>query len=123
MLRDPHTGQVNGMLLLYVDDGCFGGKGQHFEATMEKTLKRFNIGKLFEGEFEFLGRHVNSIQISILKLTWIVTFVLWKNQNPNSTTEPARLKTYCCGNAPVQVYFGTASMASPECDATVGVPC
>ena len=27
--RDPHTGHVVGMLLLYVDDACYAGRGPH----------------------------------------------------------------------------------------------
>jgi len=58
VLRDPHTQNVVGMLLLYVDDACYGGRGTHFEHVMEQTYKRFNIGKKFTKEFDFLGRHV-----------------------------------------------------------------
>ena len=46
------------MLLLYVDDAGYGGKGTHYEHVMAQTLKRFNIGKQSEKEFDFLGRRV-----------------------------------------------------------------
>ena len=46
--RDPHTGQTVGMLLLYVDDACYGGSGPHYEHVVEQTLKSFNVGKKFE---------------------------------------------------------------------------
>ena len=46
------------MLLLYVDDACYGGKRPHYEHVIGQTLKRFNIGKQAEKEFDFLGRHV-----------------------------------------------------------------
>ena len=46
------------MLLLYVDDACYGGSGAHYEHVVEQTLKRFNIGKKEESEFDFLGRNV-----------------------------------------------------------------
>ena len=58
VLRDPHSGYAVGKLLLYVDDACYGGKGPHYEHVIGQTLKRFNIGKQAEKEFDFLGRHV-----------------------------------------------------------------
>ena len=35
--RDPHTGQNVGMLLLYVDDACYGGSGPHYEHVANQT--------------------------------------------------------------------------------------
>ena len=46
------------MLLLYVDDACFGGSGAYYDQVIETTLGKFTIGKTKEDEFDFLGRHV-----------------------------------------------------------------
>ena len=46
------------MLLLYVDDACYGGSGPHYAHVVVQTLKQFNVGKKFDSEFDFLGRHV-----------------------------------------------------------------
>ena len=47
-----------GMILLYVDDACFGGAGHRHEKVIKATLGKFTVGKTQEGEFDFLGRHV-----------------------------------------------------------------
>ena len=46
------------MLLLYVDDACFGGAGRYYEQTIKATLDKFAVGKMQEDEFDCLGRHV-----------------------------------------------------------------
>ena len=46
--RDPRTGQVVGMLLLYVDDACYAGRGPHYENLINETFKRFYNGKHVE---------------------------------------------------------------------------
>ena len=58
VLRDPRTNELCGMFCLYVDDACFGGKGQYYEDVLEKTMARSNIGRQSKFEFDFLGRHV-----------------------------------------------------------------
>ena len=58
ILRDKQDkNKTIGMLLLYVDDACFGGAGPQYEKTM-KTLANFTVGKTAEKEFDFLGRRV-----------------------------------------------------------------
>ena len=59
MLRDKkNKNQLVGMLLLYVDDACFGGFGPLYDKVLKATLAKLTVGKTQEGEFDFLGRHV-----------------------------------------------------------------
>ena len=59
VLRDKKdNNKLIGMLLLYVDDACFGGEGPVYERVVKETLKQFTIGKTEEGAFKFLGRQV-----------------------------------------------------------------
>ena len=59
MLRDKQdNNKVVAMLLLYVDDACFGGSGPLYDKVIKQTLSKFTVGKIQEDEFDFLGRHV-----------------------------------------------------------------
>ena len=100
--RDPHTGMVVGMLLLYVDDACYGGSGPHYEHVVNQTHKQFNIGKKFETEFDFLGRHVKQysdfrIEVDMDKyirsLEKVVIPTARRNQ-PKSPLTPTELHQY-----------------------------
>ena len=44
MLKDPHTGLFVGMVFLYVDDACYGGKGPDYQHSLDQTVKRFDVG-------------------------------------------------------------------------------
>ncbi len=35
---------VWGMMVLHVDDACYGGSGAHWDATLRKCLAQFKIG-------------------------------------------------------------------------------
>ena len=55
VLRDKKdNNKLVGMLLLYVDDACFGGHGPHYEKVIKSTLSQFSVGKTQEDEFDFL---------------------------------------------------------------------
>jgi hypothetical protein len=47
-----------GMMVLHVDDACYGGSGKFYDATMANCLAQFKIGNEKTKEFDFLGRHV-----------------------------------------------------------------
>ena len=51
-------GQCVGMLVLHVDDACYGGSGPEYDACVAKTRQAFKLGSEKEWDFEFLGRHV-----------------------------------------------------------------
>ena len=52
---------VGAMLVLHVDDACYGGHGKQYEQAMEKLRKSLSIGKIETTEFEFLGRVVKQL--------------------------------------------------------------
>ena len=56
--KGQSTGQVVGMLVVHVDDGCWAGTGPHFERAQTKLRKGLAIGKEASGTFELLGRRV-----------------------------------------------------------------
>ena len=51
-----------GMLVLHVDDACYGGDGLYYKSVIDNVLKQFKIGNQKEKEFDFLGRHVKQNQ-------------------------------------------------------------
>ena len=50
-----------GMMVLHVDDACYGGQGDYWKSCVANCLKQFHIGNEEEGEFDFLGRHVKQL--------------------------------------------------------------
>ena len=78
VLRDKKDkNKLVGMLLLYVDDACFGGSGPQHEAVIKSTLSQFTVGKIQEDEFDFLGRHVTRERTTQSSSIWISTFMEW----------------------------------------------
>ena len=57
VVRDKQ-GQCAGMLVLHVDDACYGGAGPEFDKVLRETKKSFVLGAEGFRDFEFLGRHV-----------------------------------------------------------------
>ena len=47
--------RLTGMMVLHVDDACYGGEGPEFQASVKKLKTLLNIGKEAEGDFDFLG--------------------------------------------------------------------
>ena len=47
-----------GMLILHVDDACYGGTGTVFQQPMEQLKQTLTIGAERQDDFTFLGRHV-----------------------------------------------------------------
>ena len=47
-----------GMMVLHVDDACYGGSGPLWDATMKTCLSQFKIGTEKTKSFDFLGRHI-----------------------------------------------------------------
>ena len=103
VLRDKKNGnQLDGMLLLYVDDACFGGGGKYYEQVMKKTLEMLTVGKVAEKEFDFLGRHVTqlldfSIEVDMEKnIRGIerVMIPMARRKQPQSPLTPKELHDY-----------------------------
>ena len=51
-------GTPAGMLVLHVDDGCWGGDGPTFRKAQKRLRELLNMGKEETGSFIFLGRHL-----------------------------------------------------------------
>jgi hypothetical protein len=47
------------MLVLHVDDGCWGGDGPAFRKAQKRLRELLNMGKEESGNFVFLGRHLS----------------------------------------------------------------
>ena len=57
---DPETGvgQVQGLLVAHVDDGCTAGFGDKYEQAMVMLREKLDVRKEAEFEFKFLGRWI-----------------------------------------------------------------
>ena len=56
------------MLILHVDDACYGGTGTIFQQTMEQLKQSLTIGAEHQDDFTFLGRHVVQKQDFIIEV-------------------------------------------------------
>ena len=60
VLRDKtkEDAPLCGMMVLHVDDACYGGEGAYYDSVMKDVLQQFKIGSEKTKSFDFLGRHV-----------------------------------------------------------------